>query len=153
MRETDLREWSNLRRVPLLQVTEALTRSPAACLYYMGCHLTFSPVTNLSLVILAWERVLDLSYSLDLVLQVLYHFSLTYFWHLSVYWSIGDLQCYLSFFCTAKWLSFVCVYIFYILFQYGLSMGLEYSSLCCISRPLLSIHPTWNSSYLLTSNF
>ena len=34
------------------------------------------------------------------------------------------------------------VYIFYILFQYGLSMGLEYSSLCCISRPLLSIHPT-----------
>ena len=53
--------------------------------------------------------------------------------YLNFYWSIADLQCCVSFWCTAKWFSCIYMYIyilFHILFHYGLSQDIEYSSLC-----------------------
>ena len=43
------------------------------------------------------------------------------------YCNIVDLQCYANLCCTAKWLSYTHVYI---LFHYGLSQEIGYSSLC-----------------------
>ena len=59
-----------------------------------------------------------------------------------------NLQCCLSFWCTAKWFSYPYIYIlFHILFRDGLSQDIEYSSLS--SKTLLFIHPICNSLYLL----
>ena len=44
------------------------------------------------------------------------------------YWSIVDLQCFVSFGCTAKWFSYM--YFFQILFPCRLLQNIEYSSLC-----------------------
>ena len=47
-----------------------------------------------------------------------------------------DLQCCVNFWCTAKWLSYTHIYIlFYILFHYGLSQDIEYSSQCYTVGP------------------
>ena len=57
------------------------------------------------------------------------------------YWSIVDLQCCTNLCCTAKWLSYTHTYIlfffffFYILFHYGLSQEIGYSSLCSTVGP------------------
>ena len=45
-----------------------------------------------------------------------------------IFWSIVYLQC-CHFCCTAKWLPFTYVYIFHVLFLYGLSQDIEYSAL------------------------
>ena len=56
-------------------------------------------------------------------------------------WSIADIQCFVSFWCTVKWFSYIyiiyikyiCTYthiVFHILFLYGLSQDIEYCSLC-----------------------
>ena len=58
-------------------------------------------------------------------------------------WSIVDLQRFVSFWCTAKWLSYthththIYIYIFFfnILFHYGLSQEIGYSSLCSTVGP------------------
>ena len=53
-----------------------------------------------------------------------------------VCWSRADLRCCVNFCCTTKWLSYRCIYIlFHILFHYGLSQDIEYSSLCCTIGP------------------
>ena len=45
-------------------------------------------------------------------------------------WSVVDLQCFVSFRCTAKWFSYVYVYVhFHVLFHGGLLQDIEYSSL------------------------
>ena len=66
------------------------------------------------------------------------------------------MQCCVSFCCTAKWLSYayMCL-LFHILFHYGLSQDIEYSSLCYIVGPCLCIHFMYNSLHLLipTSHF
>ena len=78
------------------------------------------------------------------------------------YWSIVDLQCCFNFYCTAKWFI-IHIYkysLFHILFHYGLSKSIEYSSLCstvwpcCLSslcikyfasaNPKLPVHPSLN---------
>ena len=58
-------------------------------------------------------------------------------------WSLVDLQC-VNFCCTAQWFSYTHIYIlFYILFHYGLSQDIGYSSLCLESF-------TFNSEALST---
>ena len=53
-----------------------------------------------------------------------------------LYWNIVDLQCFVNFYCTAKWFSCVCVCIhmcvciLFHIFHYGLSEGGEYAFLC-----------------------
>ena len=49
------------------------------------------------------------------------------FW--KFYWSIFDLQCCVNFYCTAQWLHDTHTHI-YIIFHYGFSWDIEYSSLC-----------------------
>ena len=51
------------------------------------------------------------------------------------YSSIVDLQCCVNFYCTAKWFSYIYTHLLHILFHYGLSQDIEYSSLCCIVGP------------------
>ena len=55
-------------------------------------------------------------------------------WRVFFYWSIVDLQCHVSFRCTAKWFIYIYVYIyiyfFQILFHYRLLQDIEYSFLC-----------------------
>ena len=64
------------------------------------------------------------------------------------HWTIVILECCVNFCCTAKWLLHICVYIcsfiiyiflFHVLFLYGLSQDIEYGSLCRIVGPCLSI--------------
>ena len=56
------------------------------------------------------------------------------------YWSIVDLQYCVSFRCITKWFSFTCIYILLqILFPYRLSQNIEYSPLCYMVSPWLSI--------------
>ena len=55
-------------------------------------------------------------------------------------WSLVDIQCCVSFRCTAKWFSYnIYMYIFQILFPYRLLQNIDYSSLC--SR----VGPCWLS--------
>ena len=59
-------------------------------------------------------------------------------------WSIVDLQCSVSFCCTAKWFSYTCTYsLFHILFHCGLLQDIEYSSLC------YRVGPCWLYSLFL----
>ena len=52
------------------------------------------------------------------------------------YWNIVDLQCCVHFFCIVQWFSYPYIYIiFHILFHYGLSQEIEYSSLCYTVGP------------------
>ena len=58
------------------------------------------------------------------------------------YWAIVNLQCCVSFKCTAKWFSYTYIYIvihiyilFQILFHYRLLQNTEYSSLCYTVGP------------------
>ena len=52
-------------------------------------------------------------------------------------WCIIDLQCYVNFCCTAKWFSYMYIYVLLlnILFHCGLSQDIEYRSLCCTVGP------------------
>ena len=55
-----------------------------------------------------------------------FHFFLKLF-----YWSIIDLQCRVSFWCTPKWFCYTYIQIlFHFLFHYGLFQYIEYRSLC-----------------------
>ena len=66
------------------------------------------------------------------------------------YWSIVDLQCCISFCCTAVTQLYIHVIsILHILFHYGLSKGVEYSSLC-YSRTLF-VNKTFE--YIIFSYF
>ena len=77
----------------------------------------------------------------------------TYFFKFILFYSsIVDLQHFVNFCLTAQWFSYTytCI-LFHILFHYGPSQNIEYSSLC-YSRTLLLIHSIYNSLHLLISN-
>ena len=62
------------------------------------------------------------------------------------YWSIVDLQHWVSFCCKAKWLRHTYAYIFNILFYYGLPQNIEWSSLFYPSNEhpgLISFRMDW----------
>ena len=44
-------------------------------------------------------------------------------------WSTVDVRCSINFCCTTKWFSYIYI-TFHIIFYYGLSQGIEYSSMC-----------------------
>ena len=72
--------------------------------------------------------------------------------HLFFFCSIVDLQCCVHF-CAQQSDSVLHVYIlFCILFYYGLSQEIGYSSLCCTHRTLLLIHSKCSSLHLPTPN-
>ena len=53
------------------------------------------------------------------------------FFSKKLYWSVANLQCSIKFFCTAMWISYTYKNIFFSYsFSYGLSLNIEYSSLC-----------------------
>ena len=55
---------------------------------------------------------------------------------LKLFWNTVDLQCHVNFCRTAKWFNHIHLYIpFHILFHYGLSKDIVYSSLCYIVAP------------------
>ena len=62
------------------------------------------------------------------------------------YWSMIDLQYCINFCCTAKW------YFFRIIFHYGLSYDIKYSSLCYTVGPFCLIHSTYSGLHLLIPN-
>ena len=61
----------------------------------------------------------------------------TFYFILFFNWSIVDVQCCVSFRCTAKWFSYIYIHIFLfqILFHYRLLQDIEYSSLCYTVEP------------------
>ena len=65
------------------------------------------------------------------------------------YWRIVDLQRCVSFWCTAKWLSYTYIYIFSYSFPWWLITQYWIESPVLYSRTLLFIHPVWNSLHLL----
>ena len=70
--------------------------------------------------------------------QAGYFFSnaFSYFLKMLFYSSIVNLQCCINFCCIAKWFSYTYAYIlFHILFHYGLSQDIVYSSLCYTGGP------------------
>ena len=67
------------------------------------------------------------------------------------HWSIVDLKCSIRFCCIAKLIS--CTYIFFILiYNYGLSQGIEYSSLCCTVGPCCFLHLIYSQVVLVVKN-
>ena len=70
-----------------------------------------------------------------------------------LHWSIVNLQYYVNFFCIAKRLSYIYMYLFHILFHYGLSRDTEYSSVCfTVESCCLSIPYKYYSLFLLIPN-
>ena len=71
----------------------------------------------------------------------------------SFYWSIIDLQCCLSFWCTAKWFSYTSIYLFFIIF---FPIVVYYRILntfpVLYSRTLLFMCFKYSSFYLLVLN-
>ena len=55
----------------------------------------------------------------------------------SFYWSMVDLQCCVTFYCTAKWLNYTYTYIHSFLDSFPIwsLQSIEYSSLCCTAGP------------------
>ena len=62
------------------------------------------------------------------------------------YWSIVDLQYYVSFRCTTKWFSYI---LFQIIFHNMFLQDFEYNSLCCTLKYLLLVYFIYSSLYLL----
>ena len=60
---------------------------------------------------------------------------------------VVDLQCCISFMCTAKWFSYTIPIIFQILFSYRLLQNTKFLVLC--SRSLLVIYVIYSSVYML----
>ena len=102
-------------------------------------------ITNSSF---SWQSLESISFSFHLryplywIVSFLFLFILIYF----LSWSIVDLQCCVNFCCITRWLSYTHIYIlFHILFHYGLSQDIEYSSLCytvgpcCLSIPYVIV--------------
>ena len=82
-----------------------------------------SRTSNFSLI---YSIFFSLTYSLKIFLNNLF-----------VNWNAADLQCCVNFCYTARWLSYTYIYIlcFCILFHYGLSYNIEYTSLCSTVGP------------------
>ena len=71
-----------------------------------------------------------------LTLYPIFSHFVAYFFKFIFYWSIVELQRCVNYCCTAKWLSYTHIYILsHILFHYGLSQDIEYSSLCYTVGP------------------
>ena len=69
-----------------------------------------------------------------------------------VYWSIVDLQCCVSFKCTAKWFSYKSIYILFPIFSIMDYHRILNIALCAMQQTLLFILPTYTSLHLLIPN-
>ena len=69
------------------------------------------------------------------------------------YWSIVDLQCYINFCCTAKWLSYTYLYTFFFIFLSMMVYHRILNIVPCATQQNLVVHPAlYDSLHLLTWN-
>ena len=68
---------------------------------------------------------------------------------INFYWNISDLQCCINFYCTAKWISYMCTYI---LFLFGFPSHLDHhralSKLSCDIQYVLISYIFYTSQFL-----
>ena len=109
----------------------------SVCYLYLDIFLLFLP-----------NCILFLCISNKNILVYSHNYLLFYFSN----WRIVYLQCWTNFYCTAKWLSYTNTYIlFYILFHYGVSKEIRFSSLCYIVRTSV-IYYKCNTLHLQNQN-
>ena len=105
-----------------------------------SCSCTRQAVSSTPFSVKDRRALSETTLLVQFVFLVFFFFNLNFI----LSWSIVDLQCCISFTCTAKWFSYTVfiIHMLYtvfillqILFSYRLSQSIEYSSLCCTVGP------------------
>ena len=88
----------------LRTLRHSASRLPCWCLYHGSAYFTSSPTSLHLLIPGVMER------GRGSLVPLFHHVS--FFIYFTLYWSIVDLQCCVSFRCSAKWFSYVYIYIY-----------------------------------------